>query len=86
MLATRYADLARQDGTQTVRIGQRLTFGNSKWSIENAIGDEARTLTAAYGYGLRDDLTFSVKAIQRERANENNGPNHGVGVRMTTRQ
>ena len=83
-VATPWAGMTRSGGSETLRLGQRLSKGASEWSLESAFGDEGRIFSAGYAYRLGDALSLSLEASRREAANDD-APEHGVMLRVGAR-
>ena len=57
--------------------------GRSEWRVERAFVEDARKLTAGYGYRVGDALNFDVEATRTEPADD--ATEHGVQLRATMR-
>ena len=83
-VATPNAGWSRSGESETVRLGQRMRFGASQWSLESAFAQDARELRAGYSYRLGNALDLSLEATRREPANDD-APEHGVMLRAGVR-
>ena len=83
-VTTPHVGWSRTGKTETLRLGQRLELGTSRWRIESEFGEEDRTLRAGYGYRFTDAIDLGIDVSRRENAGEAR-PRHEIMLNMRMR-